>query len=96
LHFPKLPKNGFNSNNKFYNPFEENRKVHFRVPSVTIDDVHAIEDVHDAKKEQVVNELRETLVDRDLLPARLDDYHTLLRFLKARDFDIEKTVQMWE
>ncbi|KAL8128451.1 hypothetical protein V2J09_017606 [Rumex salicifolius] len=32
----------------------------------------------------------------DFLPARHDDYHTLLRFLKARELNVEKTIQMWE
>ncbi|GAA0150699.1 hypothetical protein LIER_09580 [Lithospermum erythrorhizon] len=66
------------------------RKVDYRVPSVSI------EDVRDAKEEQAVNELRQKLLDRDLLPARHDEYHTLLRFLRARDFNIEKAIQMWE
>ncbi|KAG9136519.1 hypothetical protein Leryth_014365 [Lithospermum erythrorhizon] len=88
----KFKKKAINASNKFTHSLKKRgkRKVDYRVPSVSI------EDVHDAKEEQAVNELRETLLDRDLLPARHDDYHTLLRFLKARDFDIEKTVQMWE
>ncbi|KAJ7961009.1 Phosphatidylinositol/phosphatidylcholine transfer protein [Quillaja saponaria] len=31
-----------------------------------------------------------------MLPPIHDYYHTLLRFLKARDFNIEKTIQIWE
>ncbi|XP_047949879.1 phosphatidylinositol/phosphatidylcholine transfer protein SFH13-like isoform X1 [Salvia hispanica] len=90
------------------------RKVDFRVPSVSI------EDVRDPKEESVVAELRQKLLDMDLLPVKHDDYHTLLsntwgqhvckkirsrtgqwysayyQFLKSRDFDINKTIQMWE
>ncbi|XP_042065069.1 phosphatidylinositol/phosphatidylcholine transfer protein SFH13-like isoform X3 [Salvia splendens] len=66
------------------------RKVDFRVPSVSI------EDVRDPKEESVVAELRQKLLEMDLLPVKHDDYHTLLRFLKSRDFDINKTIQMWE
>ncbi|KAL9239115.1 hypothetical protein vseg_013465 [Gypsophila vaccaria] len=56
----------------------------------------AVEDVRDEKEEEAVNVLRRILVKRDLLPLHLDDYHTMLRFLKARKFDPDKTVHMWE
>ncbi|KAK9757169.1 hypothetical protein RND81_01G145200 [Saponaria officinalis] len=56
----------------------------------------AVEDVRDEKEEEAVNVLRRILVERDLLPLHLDDYHTMLRFLKARKFDPDKTAHMWE
>ncbi|CAK9180720.1 unnamed protein product [Ilex paraguariensis] len=87
-----LKKKAINASNKFTHSLKKRgkRKVDCRVPSVSI------EDVRDAKEECAVYDLRQKLFDRDLLPARHDDYHTLLRFLKARDFNIEKTIQMWE
>ncbi|RYR79122.1 hypothetical protein Ahy_A01g003984 isoform B [Arachis hypogaea] len=55
-----------------------------------------IEDVRDAQEESAVQKLRLKLLQRCSLRPTHDDYHALLRFLKARDFDIEKTIQMWE
>lgn len=86
-----LRKKAINASNKFTHSLKKRgkRKVDYRFPSVSI------EDVRDASEEKAVHELRQTLLDKGLLPERHDDYHTLLRFLKARDFNIERTIRMW-
>ncbi|CAN4097119.1 unnamed protein product [Withania somnifera] len=85
-------KKAINASNKFTRSLRKRgkRKVDYRFPAVLI------EDVRYAEEENVVYELHQQLIDRNLLPPIHDDYHTLLRFLKARDFNIEKTIQMWE
>ncbi|XP_047981883.1 phosphatidylinositol/phosphatidylcholine transfer protein SFH9-like isoform X2 [Salvia hispanica] len=54
------------------------------------------EEFPDEEEEKAVNAFRQVLFERDLLPAQQDDFHTLLRFLKARNFDPHKTLHMWE
>ncbi|KAI5060759.1 hypothetical protein GOP47_0025179 [Adiantum capillus-veneris] len=56
----------------------------------------AIQDIRDWKQQRAVEEFRKLLFGEDLLPPHLDDYHSLLRFLKARKFDLEKTKTMWK
>ncbi|CAM8955756.1 unnamed protein product [Rhodiola kirilowii] len=87
-----LRKKAANASNKFTHSIRKRgkRKVNHRVSQVFI------EDIRDAKEEIAVSELRQRLLDMNLLSVNHDNYHTLLRFLKARDFNLEKTVQMWE
>ncbi|GAB2279782.1 hypothetical protein Dimus_014421 [Dionaea muscipula] len=87
-----LRKKAISASNKLSHSFKKRgkRRIDYRFPSVSI------EDVRDAEEERVVEELRQKLIHMGLLPAKHDSYHTLLRFLKARDFNVSKTIQMWE
>lgn len=70
-----LRKKAINASNKFTHSLKKRgkRKVHFGVPSISI------EDVRDAREESAVCDLRQKLIDKKLLPVKHDDYHTLLR-----------------
>ncbi|KAE8707106.1 Phosphatidylinositol/phosphatidylcholine transfer protein SFH6 [Hibiscus syriacus] len=84
-----LRKAALSASNKFGNSFSKKGRRSSKVMSIEI------EDEHDADELQAVDVLRQALISEELLPEKHDDYHMLLRFLKARKFDIEKTKQMW-
>ncbi|KAF8112273.1 hypothetical protein N665_0065s0055 [Sinapis alba] len=85
-----LKKKAINASNRFKNSFsKKGRKSSSKVMSVTIED-----DI-DAEDLQSLDAFRQALVLDELLPSNLDDLHMMLRFLRARKFDIEKAKQMW-
>ncbi|XP_051144961.1 phosphatidylinositol/phosphatidylcholine transfer protein SFH12-like isoform X2 [Andrographis paniculata] len=84
-----LKKVAISASSKFRHSLTKRGRRNSRVMSVVFDDEH------DSEEMKAVDALRQTLILEELLPAKHDDYHMLLRFLKARKFDIEKTKQMW-
>ncbi|KAF7018957.1 hypothetical protein CFC21_032189 [Triticum aestivum] len=86
-----LKKKALNASSKLTHSLKKRgkRKVEHRASSFTI------EDVRDEEEERAVFTFQQELLSRNLLCDKQNDYHMLLRFLKARKFDTEKAIHMW-
>ncbi|KAL9661295.1 hypothetical protein QQ045_026119 [Rhodiola kirilowii] len=77
-----LKKKAINASSKFRHSLDRKGRRSSKVLSVSIEDVRDAEEI-------------KALILEELLPAKHDDYHMLLRFLKARKFDADRSKLMW-
>ncbi|KAE9620368.1 putative CRAL-TRIO lipid binding domain, CRAL/TRIO domain-containing protein [Lupinus albus] len=84
-----LKKVAISASFKFKSSFTKKGRRHNRVMCI------AFEDDLDAEELQAVDAFRQRLIFEELLSSEHDDHHMMLRFLRARKFDIEKSKQMW-
>ncbi|CAL5205631.1 unnamed protein product [Lathyrus oleraceus] len=84
-----IKKVALSASSRFKNSFTKKGRKHSRVMSISI------EDNFDAEELTIVDAFRQTLILEELLPSKHDDPHLMLRFLRARKYDLEKTKQMW-
>lgn len=74
-----LKKKAINASNKFTHSLKKRGKRKMDSSTAALPPQLSIQDVRDANEETAVLHFRQNLLQRDLLPPRHDDYHTLLR-----------------
>ncbi|GMN32767.1 hypothetical protein TIFTF001_003839 [Ficus carica] len=88
---PKRSSSGFKSMLSYPLKVGESLKKVGRTKSLQL----LLEGTHDPKHEQIVQSFRDMLLLEVQVPPKHNDYHTLLRFLRMRDFDVAKAKEMF-
>lgn len=82
-------KKAITASSKFRNSLTKKDRRNSKVMNIALE-----EDDLDAEELQAVDAFHQALILEELLPSKHDDSRVMLRFLRARKFDIEKTKQM--